>query len=146
MVNVYSTFSQFCTLSGVMNSFEFFPMQAESPGHLEVLLGGAGTLGCPRGLLNERVSCPKREDPGLFWGCREPGSGLCRPPTWGKDMGSGRSNQSGTDLHVPLTKPWDSEGTQADLPLGQQRQVHGKCDPSQKGNERKGGKEASICT
>lgn len=146
---------------------------AEAPGHLEVLQGRwyTGTLGCPCGLLNERVSCPKREDPGLFWGCREPGSGLRRPPTWGKDIVWEKQTSLGL-ICMSLTKPWDSEGTQADLPWGSRdkygnvtpvRQetrekeekkqasapeqsrpspgaaetMHGKCDPSQTGNERK---------
>ena len=89
-----------------MNPCEFFPMQAESPGHQGVLeglwyTGGAGTLGCLRGLLNERVSCPEREDPGLFWGLRGAWEWILQASHLGKDTGSGRSNQPRTDLHVP---------------------------------------------
>ena len=111
-------------------------MQAESPGHLGVLLGGAGTLvhWGAQVASSMRVSCPEG-GPRSFLGLQGAWEWILQASHLEKGHGVWEKQPARGCPH-PLTKPWDSEGTQADLVLGQQR--HGKCDPSQKGNERKG--------
>lgn len=149
MVNVYSMFSQFCTLSGVMNPFEFFPMQAESPGHQGVLPGGAGTLVH----WGAYVASSMRGSPVLrgrtqvfSGGCGEPGSGFCRPPTWERTRGLGEVTSPGLICMSPDKTTGLKRNSSRPPQEEEQRQVHGKYDPSQKGNERKGEKKPSICT